>query len=229
MSFASRRFVRRPAAAIRGRQAVLAVLAALTVAAGPGAAAAGAATAAAAGKTAPANGCGEIKGPLQMCTGVYALCDAAICTPIPQQKGVPGSSPTVQPTHALCECVVESGQNLGPGPCSNRPQTGKYILSTYSFALPEDHYLSCPAGGERTVCFGYPCIIDEHNPKLAHCTCPIKYDSKAFMTQGGKCKPEACSGLWQGGTPAEYACINKIFEDATGQAPPASCQPGTKP
>ena len=227
MSFASRRYVFGPAAAIRGRQALLAVVAVLTVAAGSGAAAR-AATAGAAAKTAPAGACDEIKPPFQMCDGVYALCDAAACTPIPQQKGVPGSSPTVKPTHALCECVVEKGKNLGPGPCSNRPQTGKYILSTYSFALPNDLYLSCPAGGERTVCFGYPCIIDEHDPKLAHCTCPIKYDTKAFMTQGGKCDPKACSGLWQGGTAADYACLNKIFEDATHEKPPANCLPTTK-
>lgn len=165
---------------------------------------------------------------LVMCEGTYALCDAAPCTPIPEQGALPGSKPAAKPKHALCECVVETGKNLGPGPCANRqPITGsnggEYILSTYSFALP-DKYLECPAGGARTVCFGYPCLVDKADPKHAHCTCPIKYDSKAFWTQGGSCDKAACTnGLWQGGTPNDYALINKIFGDATHQPPPQMC------
>jgi hypothetical protein len=164
---------------------------------------------------------------LEMCTGKYALCDAAACTPIPEQKGKPGSLPTTTPSHALCECVVEDGPNLGPGPCKDRVPQGKkgeYILSTYSFALKDKLFLSCPAGGERTVCFGYPCLIDESHPDRAHCTCPIKYSSPAFMTQGGDCNVASCtSGLWQGGTPAEYKLINDKFSKATGQQPPPNC------
>src|SRR4051794_7890459 len=115
---------------------------------------------------------------LQMCTGKYALCDAAACTPIAEQKSFPGP-PEMKPSHALCSCVVEDGPNLGPGPCSDRVPRGKkgeYILSTYSYAL-NNPYLTCPAGGDRTVCFGYPCVIDAKDPKRAHCTCPITYGS----------------------------------------------------
>jgi hypothetical protein len=164
---------------------------------------------------------------LQLCTGKYALCDAAACRPLAQQGKVTGTAPVVRPATAVCECVVEEGQNLGPGPCENRNPRGphgEYILSTYSFALKDDLYLSCPAGGERTVCFGYPCIIDPLHPERAYCTCPITYDSKAFMTQGGKCDAAACThGLWQGGTPAEYALINTKFAKETGQKPPEKC------
>ncbi|MEA2604833.1 MAG: hypothetical protein QOF89_5825 [Acidobacteriota bacterium] len=162
---------------------------------------------------------------LKMCTGKYALCDAAACTPIPEQHGYPGA-PTVKPSHSLCECVVEDGPNLGPGPCSERIPRGKkgeYILSTYSYALNKP-YLTCPKGGDRTICFGYPCLIDQHDPKRAHCTCPITYGSQEFKTQGGDCNVASCSnGLWQGGTPKEYDVINAIFSKATGQPAPQNC------
>jgi Zn-finger protein len=168
---------------------------------------------------------------LQMCTGKYALCDAAVCTPIAEQQGYPGP-PEAKPSHALCTCVVENGQNLGPGPCSDRVPRGKkgeYILSTYSYALHKP-YLTCPAGGNRTVCFGYPCLIDEKDPKRAHCTCPINYDSGEFKTQGGGCNVASCSkDLWQGGTQAEYDAINAIFTKATGQPAPANCAAIVKP
>ncbi len=165
---------------------------------------------------------------LPICKGKYALCDAALCTPIPEQHGYPGA-PTVKPSHALCACVVEDGENLGPGPCSEREPRGKngeYILSTYSYALSKP-YLTCPAGGDRTVCFGYPCIIDSQDTKRAHCTCPITYNSAEFKTQGGDCQATSCSsGLWQGGTPKEYDVINTIFSRKTKQPPPPDC-PGT--
>ena len=162
---------------------------------------------------------------LQMCTGTYAICDAALCTPLAAQGRTPGTK-SVQPTHAMCSCAVAQGDNLGPGPCENRVPSGpnnEYIMSTYSYALAKP-YLTCPAGNNRTVCFGYPCIIDSTDPKRAHCTCPITYNSPEFKTQGGGCNVASCSsGLWQGGTPADYAVINEIFTKATGQAPPANC------
>ncbi|MFL6263422.1 MAG: hypothetical protein ACJ76Y_27335 [Thermoanaerobaculia bacterium] len=203
------------------RHTVVAVVAALALAAGF----CGAAFAAG-GTSARSNGAA-----LQMCTGKYALCDAAACTPIPEQHGYPGA-PTVKPSHALCECVVEDGKNLGPGPCSERVPRGKngeYILSTYSYALNKP-FLTCPQGGDRTVCFGYPCIIDQHDPhdpqrvQRAHCTCPITYGSAEFKTQGGDCNVASCSnGLWQGGTPKEYEVINKKFTKATGEKAPPDC------
>jgi hypothetical protein len=177
---------------------------------------------------------GEKKGPFQMCVGKYALCDAAACTPIPEQQGYAGP-PKTQPSHALCECVVETGQNLGPGPCSNRTPAGKhgeYIMSTYSFALADHPYLSCPGGGARTVCFGFPCIVDEKHPDRAHCTCPITYDSGPFMTQGGGCDVASCtSGLWQGGTAKDYAVLNRLFEKESHphQTPPPNCPAGARP
>jgi|SRR5579863_995337 hypothetical protein len=168
-------------------------------------------------------------GVLQMCTGVYALCDAALCKPIPAGKGAGGGDGHRRPM-AHCECVVENGPNLGPGPCSLRTPNGQHIMSTYSFALPDKHFLSCPAGGERTVCFGYPCEIDAQHPDRAVCTCPIISNSAAFMTQGGDCNPAQCTkNLWQGGTPGEYAVINKKFAAATGQTPPAACSAPAKP
>lgn len=167
---------------------------------------------------------------LQMCTGTYAICDAALCSPLAAQQGPPGSK-SVQPTTAVCTCEVKQGPNLGPGPCENRDPSGpnrEYIMSTYSYAL-KNPYLSCPKGGARTVCFGYPCVIDKKDPSRAHCTCPIKYDSEEFQTQGGDCKVASCSnGLWQGGTPAEYKLINEMFTKATGEQPPPNCPAKTK-
>jgi len=223
MSLGSRWCRRMPDVASCGRRMLLAAAAALMVAGGSAAAAWAA--------DPPSQSAG---GALQMCTGVYALCDAAPCTPIPEQKSVPGSAPTTKPSHALCECVVRNGQNLGPGPCANRtPQStpqGKYILSTYSFALKDKLFLSCPAGGDRTVCFGYPCLVDESNPDRAHCTCPITYGSGAFETQGGDCNVGSCTQhLWQGGTAKEYAVINKKFATATGETPPANCPASPTP
>lgn len=165
---------------------------------------------------------------LQMCEGKYAICDAALCAPLAAQAGPPGSK-SVQPTTAVCTCEVKTGPNLGPGPCDNRKPSGpngEYIMSTYSYAL-KNSYLSCLEGGTRTVCFGYPCIIDQKDPSRAHCTCPIEYNSKAFKTQGGNCNPASCSGeLWQGGTPDEYKVINEIFTKATGEQPPQDCAAG---
>jgi hypothetical protein len=162
---------------------------------------------------------------LQMCTGTYAICDAALCTPLAAQEGPPGSK-SVKPTTAVCTCGVVQGPNLGPGPCENRIPSGpnnEYIMSTYSYAL-KNPYLSCPQGNARTVCFGYPCVIDQKDPTRAHCTCPIKYDSEAFKTQGGDCNVASCSnGLWQGGTPNEYKIINEMFTKATGEQPPPDC------
>jgi Zn-finger protein len=162
---------------------------------------------------------------LQMCTGTYAICDAAACTPLAAQEGPPGSK-SVQPTTAVCTCGVVNGPNLGPGPCANRTPTGpngEYIMSTYSYAL-KNPYLTCPQGNARTVCFGYPCVIDKKDPSRAHCTCPITYDSAEFKTQGGGCNVASCSnGLWQGGTPNEYKLINEMFTKATGEQPPPDC------
>lgn len=162
---------------------------------------------------------------LQMCTGKYAICDAALCAPLAAQAGPPGSK-SVQPTTAVCTCEVKIGPNLGPGPCDNRTPSGpngEYIMSTYSYAL-KNPYLTCKSGGTRTVCFGYPCVIDQKDPSRAHCTCPIKYDSEEFQTQGGNCNPASCSNeLWQGGTPNEYKLINEIFTKATGEQPPQDC------
>ena len=164
---------------------------------------------------------------LKMCEGQYAICDAALCTPLAAQQGRPGSK-SVKPTTAVCACKVEHGPNLGPGSCEDRIPSGpngEYIMSTYSYAL-KNPYLSCPARGARTVCFGYPCVIDKNDStkSTAHCTCPIYYDSEAFKTQGGDCNPASCSNeLWQGGTPAEYKVINDKFTKATGEQPPPDC------
>ena len=167
---------------------------------------------------------------LNMCEGKYAICDAALCTPLAAQQGRPGSK-SVQPTTAVCTCEVKVGPNLGPGPCENRNPNGpngERIMSTYSYAL-KNLYLPCPEGGARTVCFGYPCIVDQKDPSRAHCTCPIYYNSKAFKTQGGNCNPASCSNeLWQGGTPAEYKLINDIFTKATGEQPPTDCPQGSQ-
>jgi hypothetical protein len=162
--------------------------------------------------------------PMQLCDGRYAICDAAPCTPLAAQQGPPGS-PAVLPTTAVCQCEVRGGKNLGPGPCENRIPSGangEYIMSTYSYALPNS-YLTCPAHLTRTVCFGYPCVIDKKNPYTAHCTCPIVYDSEEFKTQGGDCNKDNCVDLWQGGTPAEYKLLNEIFTRATGEPPPPDC------
>ncbi|HKH44024.1 MAG TPA: hypothetical protein VKM72_05105 [Thermoanaerobaculia bacterium] len=162
---------------------------------------------------------------LQMCEGTYAICDAALCTPLAAQKG-PAGSKSVQPTTAVCTCEVKKGRNLGPGPCDNRIPSGpngEYIMSTYSYAR-KDPYLTCPKGNARTVCFGYPCIIDQKDPSRAHCTCPITYDSVEFKTQGGGCNVANCSkDLWQGGTPDEYKIINEMFTKATGEQSPPDC------
>ena len=165
---------------------------------------------------------------LKMCTGKYAICDAALCTPLAAQQGPPGSK-YVSSTTAVCTCEVKTGPNLGPGPCENRNPSGpngEWIMSTYSYAL-KNPYLSCPKGGNRTVCFGYPCIIDKKDPSRAHCTCPIKTSGEAFMTQGGNCNPASCTNeLWQGGTAADYKLINEIFTKATGEQPPTDCPAG---
>ena len=168
---------------------------------------------------------------LETCYGKYAMCDAAACTPLARKKSGVAGSESVKPTQAICECFVEFGHNLGPGPCKNRiprdldgkvPKNpkgpeGRLIMSTYSFALfGSDPFMTCPANKNRTVCFGYPCVVDEKVPNKAYCTCPIIYDSPEFKTQGGRCDTARCSGLWQGGTPAEYEVINRKFANDIG-------------
>jgi hypothetical protein len=153
-----------------------------------------------------------------LCDGPYVLCDHATCQPIPKQSDRQGS-PSVQPDTAICECTLENGKNLGPGPCAQRsgPEKGQF-LSTYSFKNASKYsYMTCT--GSHTTCYGYPCLYDEKTGKV-RCTCPIYYEEQ-FVTYGGDCDTQNCTAeLWQGGTVSDSRNLNDKLAAALGLPEP---------
>lgn len=169
------------------------------------------------------------------CEGTYALCIKAPCQLIP----VHGEANAVTTDRASCACDVVQGWSMGPAPCGDREKTvaGRtYLMSTYSNRYNREHKtLFCESQDTMWAwCYGAPCLVDEQNPKLAHCNCPVR--QSPAMTLGGDCKTERCKFVWSAATPEDDAIANQNFykymtenhPDWPAQPPAVSCQTITK-
>ncbi len=174
-------------------------------------------------------------GAATMCTGKYALCIKAPCTPV-----VTYANGTFSITEANCTCDVLVGNNMGPGDCDSRaPVTSgeqTYLISTYSnFYNKTNLTLSCPDPSTMWAwCYGSPCVVDEKDPSKATCTCPVKVS--AMFTLGGGCKAETCDSIWSAATLAENEFANNYFYNFLTSTnaqpapnPPAKFCPGSMP
>ncbi len=157
-------------------------------------------------------------GAFTVCDGTYALCAAAPCRPIPEadENGL-----AVEPTEAICDCVMATGPNVGPDTCDARAAgvADGLPISTYAFALMATHpSMTCTAGA-YTDCYGYPCTVDERDPTRATCTCAIVPNeaNEPFVTQGGDCDTDTCTTtLWSAATVAADLVANQALAEAAG-------------
>ena len=176
---------------------------------------------------------GPLKRAAQFCSGTYALCIKAPCTPI-ASRGKGGTSID----SALCSCDVVTGWSMGPAKCEARMEakSGSYttLMSTYSNMFnATNKTLTCSSTDTRWAsCYGAPCVIDAKDPTKANCTCPVKQG--AASTLGGDCQQSACAGIWSAATPQADAGANAIFaaymkknNPTVPSLPPAEACPAT--
>ena len=170
------------------------------------------------------------EGEFVTCEGAYALCDAAPCKPILR---VDSDGNTIEPNFAICDCVVpdpDVSSNIGPTSCSFRQDAASldqgWLVSTYSFALAGTFSNMTCEPGPYTDCYGYPCVVDPDNPHLATCMCAIVDNDEPFITLGGRCRRDQCSGagvLWSAATiEADLAANKKLATDMGMSEPPIS-------
>ena len=170
------------------------------------------------------------------CDGTYALCIKAPCSPIPTLNRIGN----YYVNSALCECDVVQGWSMGPGACEDRApmeQHGRtFLISTYSNLYnASNSTLSCDSETQEWAwCYGAPCVVDEHDPSKATCTCPV--DVGPSRTLGGGCAPGACSLIWSAATPAGDVYANQHYYDwmmenqpGVPVNPPAAACPATPP
>jgi hypothetical protein len=165
------------------------------------------------------------------CQGTYALCIEAACSLIPTRNSVG----KLAADHALCACDVVSGWSMGPTPCAERAETvqGTKTFLTSAFSnlySARSRVLSCPSPSQEwAYCYGAPCVVDPNDPKKALCDCQVKTGSVKIL--GGHCRPEACSQLWVGATPAAdefagpyfYEILRKEHPETAVNPPAKAC------
>jgi hypothetical protein len=157
----------------------------------------------------------EVQNQAVFCKGSYALCIKAPCTPVPTLDRLGN----YYVDHAECSCVVEKGISMGPGQCADRgpvTQHGRtFMISTYSNAFNvRDGSLNTTlyCSNDKTLwawCYGAPCVVDDRDPNLAHCTCPLK--RSRMQTLGGDCNQDNCKYIWSAAVPAGDDFANKHF------------------
>ena len=139
-------------------------------------------------------------GPAVMCnTASYALCIKAPC----EKKSPEG-------TDVLCECLMQSGWNLGPGSCEDRAKT---LTSTYSNNFnPYSATVSCPAG-KWALCYGAKCEPHPNDPTKAICKCPVKETPFVVLVARDQCSDptKICGILWSAALPQENKFANEQF------------------
>ena len=157
----------------------------------------------------------ELKNQATFCEGTYALCIKAPCTPVPTLDRLGN----YYVDHAVCSCVVEKGISMGPGECKDRDpvtQNGRtFMISTYSNRFNErdgslNTTLKCASDDTLWAwCYGAPCVVDDRDPNLAHCTCPL--ETSAMQTLGGNCEQNNCKYIWSAATPGGDDFANRHF------------------
>ena len=139
--------------------------------------------------------------PAVMCnTAAYALCIKAPC-----------AKKSVGDTDYVCECIMQSGWNLGPGSCEERAQT---LTSTYSNNFnPYSATISCPAGTAWALCYGAKCVRDPNDPSKATCKCPGRTSQSVVLISRDLCGDpgKVCGIVWSAATPEENQFANEHF------------------
>jgi hypothetical protein len=162
-------------------------------------------------------------GPAVMCnTAAYALCIKAPC-----EKKSPDDKDVV------CECIMQSGWNLGPGSCEERAKT---LTSTYSNNFnPYSATISCPSGTKWALCYGAKCVRHPNDPSKAICKCPVLDKPMVVLISRDKCgdPSNVCGVLWSAATPEENQFANEHFytwmtEHGMSANPPAPACPASK-
>ena len=144
----------------------------------------------------------DFKGMNTMCNTTYALCIKAPCDKSKEANG-----------HAPCECVLQTGWNMGPNSCDDR---AKNLTSTYSNNFNDgSRTVSCPNPKTSWAwCYGASCVKDSKHPNtLATCNCPILTTPTVILTSAEKCPQhdQICSHLWSGALPAESKFANDYY------------------
>jgi hypothetical protein len=145
---------------------------------------------------------GDLKAKATMCnTAAYALCIKAICAKKSE------TDQTVQ-----CECLMQSGWNLGPNTCEER---AKSLTSTYSNNFNAySATVSCPSKTQQWAwCYGATCTPDPNDPSKAICTCPVLTSPAVILVNRELCTDpqKVCGMLWSAAFPAESQFANANF------------------
>ena len=164
----------------------------------------------------------DFKGAATMCNGTYALCIKAPCDKAKEKND-----------HAPCECVIQTGWNMGPNSCDERSSK---LTSTYSNNFNNgSRTVSCP--NPKTAwawCYGASCARDPKHPnELATCWCPIMTTPTVILTSAEKCPQhdQICSQLWSGALPPESKFANDYYywwmtkNGYPSEKPSDSCSP----
>jgi hypothetical protein len=137
-----------------------------------------------------------------MCnTPAYALCIKAICAKTPDSNGL-----------VPCQCIVQSGWNMGPNACADR---AKNLTSTYSNNFNSySSTVSCPSPTTQWAwCYGAKCEPDPNDPSQAICKCPVKTSPAVVLVNRELCREpgKVCGMLWSAAFPAESEFANNHF------------------
>lgn len=135
-----------------------------------------------------------------MCnTAAYALCIKAPC-----------AKKTESDQFVQCECIMQSGWNLGPNTCEER---AKSLTSTYSNNFNAySATVSCPKI-QWAWCYGATCVPDPKDPSKAICTCPVRNTPAVILVNRELCTDpqKVCGMLFSAAFPAESQFANNNF------------------
>jgi hypothetical protein len=167
---------------------------------------------------------GDAKAIATMCnTPAWALCIKAPCSKTPDSSGL-----------YPCQCIMQSGWNMGPNSCSDRAKT---LTSTYANNFNSySATVSCPAGTQWAWCYGATCTPDPKDPSKAICKCPVKTSPAVVLVNRELCgdPSKVCGMLWSAAFPAESTFANEHFyswmtEHGMMANPPAPACPSLAP
>jgi hypothetical protein len=149
----------------------------------------------------------EFQGAATMCEGTYALCIKARCDETEQVDGKTGK-PSVK-----CECVIQTGWNMGPNSCDDRQAN---LTSTYSNNFNEgSRVLSCPQPTNWAWCYGAACEKNgsKDGKEVAVCICPVINSPASILVDKSKCgdSMNVCGHMWSAAYPAESKFANAYY------------------
>ena len=144
----------------------------------------------------------------RLCEGIYALCTAAKCAP------VPGKDDAV-----ACTCAVRLGYSAGRSECRYIawPNGGEQIQSRY---YPVKKVSVCSNDRTWANCLDKTCVVDKANPFKAKCTCTKEKNAGPYVVAGNTHTPETCtSGTASAATVADNEALTDYLK-ATGLLKP---------